>query len=216
MESRQVVSEREETKMAAYTVKDFVTAIRTNDVDAMADLAKKYPVPFAKIAIAVAQAPEAMADVAELIGDATSGIKMNNAAKAVWGAEGDSKAMEAEDVDEDTTEDEQPAEKPAPKRRGRPRKAATEDAEEKPAPKRRGRPRKNPEPELVEEEVEDSEDEGENPYAGMTAPQLYKECKQRGITAKPRQKAQVYIDLLIENDNVGSDDDNDDEDDWDI
>jgi hypothetical protein len=63
---------------------------------------------------------------------------------------------------------------------------------------------------------EAEEDEGENPYAGMTAPQLYKECKQRGITAKPRQKAQVYIDLLIENDNAGADDDNDDEDDWDI
>ena len=205
--------------MAAYTVKDFVTAIRNNDNDAMADLAKKYPLPFAKIAIAVAQAPEAMADVAELIGDATTGIKMNNAARAVWGAEGDSKAVEDEDVAEDTTEDEKPAEQPK-KRRGRPRKAAaaTEDADEKPAPKRRGRPaKKQPEPEPVEDEVEDAEDEGENPYAGMTAPQLYKECKQRGITAKPRQKAQAYIDLLIENDNAaGADDDNDDEDDWDI
>ena len=200
--------------MAAYTLKDFVTAIRENDTEAIADLASKYPVPFAKIAIAVAQAPDAMADVAELVGSSTTGIKMNNAAKAVWGAEGASKATEAEDVDEDATEDEQPAEQPK-KRRGRPRKAAaTEDAEEKPAPKRRGRPRKAaPEPEPVEE-VE--EDEGENPYDGMTAPQLYKECKQRGITAKPRQKAQVYIDLLIENDNAGADDDNDDEDDWDI
>ena len=201
--------------MAAYTVKDFVTAIRENDTEVIANLASKYPVPFAKIAAAVALAPDAMADVAELIGDATTGIKMNNAARAAWGAEGASKATEAEDVDEDATEDEQPAEKPAPKRRGRPRKAATEDVEEKPATKRRGRPRKAPEPEPVEEEVEDSEDEGENPYAGMTAPQLYKECKQRGITAKPRQKAQVYIDLLIENDNAGADD-NDDEDDWDI
>lgn len=183
--------------MAAYTVKDFVTAIRNNDNDAMADLAKKYPLPFAKIAIAVAQAPEAMADVAELIGDATTGIKMNNAARAVWGAEGDSKAVEDENVAEDTTEDEKPAEQPK-KRRGRPAK-------------------KQPEPEPVEDEVEDAEDEGENPYAGMTAPQLYKECKQRGITAKPRQKAQVYIDLLIENDNAaGADDDDDDEDDWDI
>ena len=51
----------------------------------------------------------------------------------------------------------------------------------------------------------------------MTAPQLYKECKERGISVKPRQKAQVYVDLLIESDNAGgADDDNDDEDDWDI
>lgn len=202
--------------MAAYTVKDFVTAIRTNDFDAINDIAKKYPVPFAKISAAVALAPDAMADVAELIGDATTGTKMNNMAKAVWGAEGASGADEAEDSTEDTAE----VEKPAPKRRGRPRKAAAADADEaeKPAPKkRRGRPaKKQPEPEPVEEAEDEGADE-ENPYAGMTAPQLYKECKERGITVKPRQKAQVYVDLLIENDNAGgADDDNDDEDDWDI
>lgn len=201
--------------MAAYTVKDFVSAIRNNDFEAINDIAKKYPVPFAKISAAVALAPDAMADVAELIGDATTGTKMNNMAKAVWGAEGASGADEAEDSTEDATE----VEKPAPKRRGRPRKAAAADTEEaeKPAPKRRGRPaKKQPEPEPVEEAEDEGADE-ENPYAGMTAPQLYKECKERGITVKPRQKAQVYVDLLIENDNAGgADDDNDDEDDWDI
>ena len=183
--------------MAAYTVKDFVTAIRTNDFDAINDIAKKYPVPFAKISAAVALAPDAMADVTELIGDATTGTKMNNMAKAVWGAEGASKATETADVDEDADEDATEVEKPAPKRRGRPAK-------------------KKPEPEPVEEAEDEGADE-ENPYAGMTAPQLYKECKERGISVKPRQKAQVYVDLLIENDNAGgADDDNDDEDDWDI
>ena len=112
--------------MAAYTVKDFVTAIRTNDFDAINDIAKKYPVPFAKISAAVALAPDAMADVAELIGDATTGTKMNNMAKAVWGAEGASGADEAEDATEDTAE----VEKPAPKRRGRPRKAAAAKIED--------------------------------------------------------------------------------------
>lgn len=202
--------------MAAYTVKDFVTAIRTNDFDAINDIAKKYPVPFAKISAAVALAPDAMADVAELIGDATTGTKMNNAAKAVWGAEGASGATETADVDEDAIEDEKPVET-APKRRGRPRKAAAADAEEagKPAPKRRGRPRKQGVEES--ETVEDETSEDDSPYAGMGAPALYKECKQRGIDVKPRQKAQVYVDLLIENDNAGgADHDNDDEDDWDI
>lgn len=198
--------------MAAYTVKDFVVAIRENDTEAIANLASKYPVPFAKIAAAVALAPDAMADVAELIGDATTGIKMNNAAKAVWGAEGASKATETADVDEDTDEDEKPAET-APKRRGRPRKAATEEATEKPAPKRRGRPKKQPEP---VEEAEDADEGEDNPYEGMKAPELYKTCKQRGIDTKPRQKAQVYIDLLMADDAKADDDDNDDEDDWDI
>lgn len=199
--------------MAAYTVKDFVVAIRENDTEAIANLASKYPVPFAKIAAAVALAPDAMADVAELIGDATTGIKMNNAAKAVWGAEGSSKPAIVEDADEDTDEDEKPVET-APKRRGRPRKAAaTEEAEEKPAPKRRGRPKKQPEP---VEEVEDTDEGEDNPYEGMKAPELYKTCKQRGIDTKPRQKAQVYIDLLMADDAKADDDDNDDKDDWDI
>lgn len=198
--------------MAAYTVKDFVVAIRENDTEAIANLASKYPVLFAKIAAAVALAPDAMADVAELIGDATTGIKMNNAAKAVWGAEGASKATETADVDEDTDEDEKPVET-APKRRGRPRKAVTEEAAEKPAPKRRGRPKKQPEP---VEEAEDTDEGEDNPYEGMKAPELYKTCKQRGIDTKPRQKAQVYIDLLMADDAKADDDDNDDEDDWDI
>ena len=50
----------------------------------------------------------------------------------------------------------------------------------------------------------------------MKAPELYKTCKQRGIDTKPRQKAQVYIDLLMADDAKADDDDNDDEDDWDI
>lgn len=40
----------------------------------------------------------------------------------------------------------------------------------------------------------------ENKYEGITAPELYKEVKTRGIKAPARKKAQFYIDLLVEDD----------------
>lgn len=206
--------------MAGFSFKDFVVAINGNDAEQISELAKRYPLPFAKIAKACAIAPDAMAEVAELVDDATTGIKMNGKARALWGAESDSKPVSDESAADAQGDEEKPAEAPK-KRRGRPRKAvaeATEEAADKPAPKRRGRPRKKPveEAPVVEEaaEVEDEKPE-ENPYEGMKAPALYKECKQRGIEVKPKQKAQVYIDLLIANDNAGSDE-SEDEDDWDI
>lgn len=201
--------------MAGYSFKDFVVAINTNDVEQISEIAKRYPLPFAKIAKACAIAPDAMAEVAELVDDATTGVKMNGKAKAAWGAEGDSKPTSAE-PEPDTQDDEEKAEEAPRKRRGRPRKAAAEqpaEEAEKPTPKRRGRPKKVAEP---DPEPEQEEEESENPYEGMKAPELYKECKQRGIEVKPRQKAQVYIDLLIENDNAPDEVDSDDEDDWDI
>ena len=54
------------------------------------------------------------------------------------------------------------------------------------------------------EEAENEETEAEetttNPYDGMTAPELFKECKNRGIKAAPKQKAKVYVDLLLKDD----------------
>lgn len=63
------------------------------------------------------------------------------------------------------------------------------------------------------EEAEDEETEAEdtttNPYDGMTAPELFKECKNRGIKAAPKQKAKVYVDLLLKDDAAKADSDDD-------
>lgn len=68
-------------------------------------------------------------------------------------------------------------------------------AEEAPAKAKRtppSRKAKKAEPEAKEVE----EDEDVDPYAGMAAPDLYKECKSRGIKAAAKKPAKYYADLL--------------------
>ena len=96
--------------------------------------------------------------------------------------------QESDDVEEaiETEEDDVKEEKPAKK----------EKAEKKPAKKE-----KEVEPE--EETADDSVD-----YSKMTAVELFKLCKKRGIKVEPKQKADVYIKALK------AADEPEDEDDW--
>lgn len=64
------------------------------------------------------------------------------------------------------------------------------------------------------DEIEDDEAEEENPYEGKNAMSLFKMCKERGIKAEPRQKAKVYIDLLMADDAAGDEDAEDEDDSW--
>lgn len=65
-----------------------------------------------------------------------------------------------------------------------------------------------------------SEDEGgdddgdENPYAGKSAMELFKECKKRGVKCEAKKPAKYYVDLLLKAD-AAADDAGDGEDDWD-
>ena len=89
----------------------------------------------------------------------------------------------------------------------------TEAEEEKPAPKKRARkaaPKKEAEP---DSKADDAEDDGK--YAGKAAPELFKECKKRGIKAAPKKPAKYYIDLLEKDDAKGGESE-DEDDDWDI
>lgn len=49
----------------------------------------------------------------------------------------------------------------------------------------------------TEEDVEEEKTEG---YEAMSAMELFKECKKRGIKIKPRQKAAVYVEALKKDD----------------
>lgn len=70
----------------------------------------------------------------------------------------------------------------------------------------------------VEEEDWGEESPAENPYDGMKAIDLYKECKKRGINLKPQQEASVYAEALLADDNKGSGDEESDfdDEDWNI
>ena len=61
----------------------------------------------------------------------------------------------------------------------------------------------------------EAEEAKENPYDGMTAMELFKECKKRGIKATPKKPAKFYADLLIKNDAEAAKSNEDEaEDDW--
>lgn len=62
-----------------------------------------------------------------------------------------------------------------------------------------------------EDESEEATDD--NPYAGKTAMELFKECKKRGLKAKPKQKAAFYADMLVKDDQSKSES-TDEDDDW--
>ena len=72
----------------------------------------------------------------------------------------------------------------------------TEEAEEKPAKKEKKT--KKAKKEEVEEE-DDAEDE-DNPYSGKTAPELYKECKKRGLKVAAKKDAKYYEKALLKAD----------------
>lgn len=64
----------------------------------------------------------------------------------------------------------------------------------------------------------DEDEEDSDPYAGKNARELFDMCKERGIKAKPKQKADVYVKLLKKADEAeaAEDEDEDDDDEWEI
>lgn len=64
----------------------------------------------------------------------------------------------------------------------------------------------------------DEDEEDSDPYAGKNARELFEMCKERGIKAKPKQKADVYVKLLKKADEAeaAEDEDEDDDDEWEI
>ena len=77
-----------------------------------------------------------------------------------------------------------------------------------------------------DDEWEDEEEEQDtDPYAGKTAKELYKMCKDRGLAATPKKPADVYAKILKKADAEAAkkantkaqvEEEEDDEDDWEI
>lgn len=65
--------------------------------------------------------------------------------------------------------------------------------------------------EIVKEQFGDDE---ENSYEDMSAKELFKLCKDRGIEAEPKKKEKYYINLLVEDDKASEDWDDDEDDEW--
>ena len=67
----------------------------------------------------------------------------------------------------------------------------------------------------VDGEVEEEEADEDGSYESMTAMELFKECKKRGIKAAPKKPAKFYIDLLKKDDASKAEDTDAEDEDWD-
>lgn len=76
-----------------------------------------------------------------------------------------------------------------------------------------------------DDEWEDEEEQETDPYAGKTAKELYKMCKDRGLSAVPKKSADVYAKILKKADAEAAkktntkaqvEEEEDEEDDWEI
>lgn len=61
---------------------------------------------------------------------------------------------------------------------------------------------------------DEEDDESEKDYSDMSAVELFKLCKERGIDADKRKPEKYYIRLLVEDDAAHEDWDEEDDDDW--
>lgn len=85
----------------------------------------------------------------------------------------------------------------------------TEESTEEKARKPRRRKAEKEEAKDVEEETE-----SDDPYAGKSAMDLFKECKKRKIKAEPKKPAKFYADLLKKDDAAKAKTEDTEDEDW--
>lgn len=174
--------------------------IEGEDMAAIADIGKRYPVT--AMAIAACIPNEGFKRLIGLMPEVTTMLKMEQLARE-----------NMEDTGEDEEEDEGSGEeaKEKPDYEAMSAKALIAICEKKKikvptstkpksyyidllnAAEEKEEPSEDEEP---EDDWGEEETEPEGKYDGMKAPVLYKECKKRGIATKPEQKAVAYIKLL--------------------
>ena len=99
-----------------------------------------------------------------------------------------------------------------------PASAKKKGAKAEPKKATKAKPKKAEPVEEADDDWGDEEEEDSDPYAGKNARELFDMCKERGIKAKPKQKADVYVKLLkkADEEEAADDEDEDDDDEWEI
>lgn len=207
-----------------YTLKEAVEIIaKGEDLEAIADLGKRFPVLSIKIARLTAKAEKEIIDFVQYMPEYLTIKKVNEAVKTVNDSKAETEdATEAKNkpVEEETAKEvEEPEEKEnkpvEPKKRGR-----------KPKAKVKAVPVEEPKAEVEDETDEESTEaeETENNYEGKKAVDLFKLCKSRGLKVTTKKSAKYYIDVLEKDDEAKAkaeakeveEADDEDDDDWDI
>ena len=207
-----------------YTLKEAVEIIAEGkNLEAIADLGKRFPILSIKIARLTAKAEKEIIDLMQYMPEYLTIKKVNSAVKTVNDSKAEKEdATEAENkpVEEETAkeveESEEKENKPVePKKRGR-----------KPKAKVKAVPVEEPEAE-VEDEADEEPTETEetaNNYEGKKAVDLFKLCKSRGLKVTTKKSAKYYIDVLKKDDEAKAKaeakkaeaEEDDDDDDWNI
>lgn len=204
-----------------YTFKEAVDIIANGtDLEAIADIGKRFPVLAVKVATVAAKAGESFTDLMGYMPEHLTANKVNTVIKNAFGdaTESDEDA-DTEEATENTAE------------------ANSSDYESMSGKELVKLLRKAGKGSLItskkkadlialcnkelggstdaEEEAEEEAIE-ENAYEGMTAQELFKECKKRGLKAEAKKSAKFYTELLLKDDAKNDvDEEADDADDWD-
>lgn len=203
-----------------YTLTEAVEIIaKGTDLEAMADIGKRFPVLAIKVANVAAKAGESFVDLMNYMPEHLTANKVNTVIKNSF-AEGDAESDEDADAEETTeatetagTDYESMSGKELVKLLRKAGKGSLITSKKK--------------ADLVdlcnkvfgdstEAEDEVEEETEENPYEGKTAQELFKECKKRGLKAEAKKSAKFYTEILMKDDAEDEAEDADaDADDWD-
>lgn len=210
-----------------YTFNEAVAIIAEGkDLEAIADIGRRYPVLAHKVAVVTAKAGEAFTDLMSFMPDYLTANKVNSAIKAGI-AESDSndedtdEATDAENTSDESTGgvtwDESMSAKQLwdllGKTGNRKLAKSTKKGDLIDACKK-AFGTSTAETEAEDENEAEETEANENPYEGKSAMELFKECKNRGIKAAPKKPAKFYADLLMKEDAKAAEEESGD-DDWD-
>lgn len=191
--------------------------LEKDDMATLAELVKKFPITSVAIQAVGAGNEGNLMFLLEALPIHVTMRKVESSFKDMLaGVSSDADEDEEEVTDEEVTSDEE-EEEPAPKKRGR--KPLNKSKDEKNAEHRERAKMRKSEEEAEEEaeELDVDEETGEVDYSAMTAVELYKLCKERGIAARAKRSTKEYIELLKKADEeamVPDSDEDEDDDDW--
>ena len=206
-----------------YTFTEAVEIIaKGKDLEAIADLGRRYPVLVQKVAVVATKAGEAFVDLMGYMPDYLTANKVNTAIKSGI-TESGSNEDEGE-IDEATTETEEVVEGEAVDYESMSGKQLW-DLLGKAGKRKLAKSTKKADlveackiafganADEAEEEVEEDATEA-NPYEGKSAMELFKECKKRGIKAASKKATKYYIELLVADDAKSDDTEEAEDEDW--
>lgn len=220
-----------------YTISEAVRIINAGtDMEAITDIGRRYPILLHKVSKVAAIAGESFVDLMNFMPEHLTANKVNTLMKNNVEVEADEEAEDA------VVEDDKPAEKKAAKTKATKTESTGSDYESmsgkelwdilgkagkrKDCKDKMGGTKKDDmiayinkyglgETEVEETETDEEVETSENPYDGISAPELFKECKKRGIKAAPKKPAKYYVELLVKSDEeVESEPEEAEDDDW--